>query len=493
MDMCPVETGHGANDSNGNGNGNTIYGIIPKDKRASMILSKKCIPVAEFTNDEGIQERNDYLKGVLLEFRKKLLHHAQYHIGYPVNLAFEFGCLDELPNFILNNVGDPFMRFNHELDSRRFEIGVLDWFARVCDLDTDDYWGYVTTGGTEGNMHGIFVGRELLPDSILYASEESHYSIFKIARLYKMQVEKVNTLSSGEIDYRDLYQKLLKNKDRPAVMIVNIGTTFKGAVDDVDLVIQTLEEAGFGPHQFYIHCDGALLGLMLPFLKRAPRVSFKKPIGSFSVSGHKFLGIPIPCGIQITRMKHIKTVAKEVEYIASKDATILGSRSGHAPVYLWYTLNLKGHKGLQDEAETCLANARYLRDRLNCAGIRCMLNDVSCTVVFEKPEAEEFVCRWQLSCMGDMVHVVVMPNVTLHRIDCFLEELLHIFAKTKHSSPPSAPTSAAANGKNLSAAANGNNLSHVSLDQELNVGLSHLSIDHGVTVGPIDHAVTVGL
>jgi glutamate/tyrosine decarboxylase-like PLP-dependent enzyme len=47
-----------------------------------------------------------------------------------------------------------------------------------------------------------------------------------------------------------------------------VGTTVKGAVDDLDLVIQTLEDCGFAHDRFYIHCDGALFGLMMPFVKR---------------------------------------------------------------------------------------------------------------------------------------------------------------------------------------------------------------------------------
>lgn len=39
-------------------------------------------------------------------------------------------------------------------------------------------------------------------------------------------------------------------------------------MDDLDLVIQTLEETGFSHDRFYIHCDGALFGLMMPFVKR---------------------------------------------------------------------------------------------------------------------------------------------------------------------------------------------------------------------------------
>lgn len=38
-------------------------------------------------------------------------------------------------------------------------------------------------------------------------------------------------------------------------------------------------------------------------------VTFKKPIGSVSVSGHKFVGAPVPCGVVMTRLKHIKGVS----------------------------------------------------------------------------------------------------------------------------------------------------------------------------------------
>jgi glutamate/tyrosine decarboxylase-like PLP-dependent enzyme len=106
-------------------------------------------------------------------------------------------------------------------------------------------------------------------------------------------------------------------------------------------VLAILDECGFDESNFYIHCDGALFGMMIPFVKKAPKVSFKKPIGSVSVSGHKFVGAPVPCGVVMTRLKLIKSVSSDVEYLNSRDATIMGSRNGHAPIYLWYTLTMK--------------------------------------------------------------------------------------------------------------------------------------------------------
>lgn len=51
----------------------------------------------------------------------------------------------------------------------------------------------------------------------------------------------VGTLASGEIDYDDLRTHLAANKDKPAILNVNIGTTVKGAVDDLDKVCGTGE------------------------------------------------------------------------------------------------------------------------------------------------------------------------------------------------------------------------------------------------------------
>uniref|UniRef100_A0A6N2LW81 Serine decarboxylase n=1 Tax=Salix viminalis TaxID=40686 RepID=A0A6N2LW81_SALVM len=374
-----------------------------------------CLEVTEpEAKDEFTGDKDAYMASVLARYRESLIERTKYHLGYPFNLDFDYGALGQLQHFSINNAA-----------LRVTTVSIQDnWFARLWEIEKNEYWGYITNCGTEGNLHGILVGREVFPNGVLYASRESHYSVFKAARMYRMDCEKVDCLISGEIDCADFKAKLLANKDKPAIINVNIGTTVKGAVDDLDLVIQTLEESGFSEDRFYIHCDGALFGLMMPFVKRAPKVTFKKPIGSVSVSGHKFMGCPMPCGVQITRMEHINALSRNVEYLASRDATIMGSRNGHAPIFLWYTLNRKGYKGFQKEVQKCLRNAHYLKDRLHDAGISSMLNELSSTVVFERPLDEEFVRRWQLACQGNIAHVVVMPSVTIEKLDDFLNELV---------------------------------------------------------------------
>lgn len=120
------------------------------------------------------------------------------------------------------------MESNYAVHSRPFELAIIDFFARLWKIEKPNYWGYVTTCGTEGNLHGILLGREVLPNGILYASRESHYSVFKAARFYRMESVAIDTLHNGEMDYTHLEAELALHKGTPAIISCNLGTTVKG-------------------------------------------------------------------------------------------------------------------------------------------------------------------------------------------------------------------------------------------------------------------------
>ncbi|KAL7150669.1 hypothetical protein ABFS83_05G129700 [Erythranthe nasuta] len=384
------------------------------------------LALVEPRDDEFVahKQRSTVTK-IMSEFQEHLIERSNHFLGYPGNLNCKHLVdLSPLLSFLLNNVGDPFKESNFGLHSKKFEVAVLDWFAELWEIENDEYWGYVTNGGTEGNLHGMLLGRDLLPDGILYTSKESHYSIFKGARIYRIESQIINTLVTGEIDCTDLQKKLFLNKDKPAIINLNIGTTFKGGVDNLDLVIKTLRECGFSHDRFYIHCDAALYGLVSPFLENGSLFSFKKPIGSVSVSAHKLLGSSIPCGVFISKKMHMTDFSTNIEYIATQDTTISGSRNGHTPIFIWYGLNMRGRIGFRKEVKSCLTNAKYLRDGLKEAGISAMLNESSIVVVFERPLDREFIDFWQLSFLDNMAHVVLMPHVTIKILDDFLSDLI---------------------------------------------------------------------
>jgi len=407
------------------GAGSNLYDDALTDVEMSK-LEKEAVMIP--MNEEERAQMPDETD-ILDSYDKLLKRKSSVHFGYPYNLMYNHQELYEFMKYSINNLGDPFVTSNYGVHSRQFECSVVDFFAKLWKMKDDDYWGYVTTCGTEGNLHGILLARECHPDGILYSSKETHYSIFKAARYYRMDAKSIPTLGSGEIDYDALSAEIAKNKDRPVIINVNIGTTVKGAVDNLDRILRILKALGIPRERYHIHCDGALFAMMMPFVDFAPAISFEKPIDSIAVSGHKMLGCPMPCGIALTRKEHVKKVEQRIDYLNSVDTTIMGSRNGQAALYLWYSLRKKGMEGIKQDVLHCMETAMYLRDKITEAGMTCRLNDLSSTVVLERPLDDALIKRWQLACEEDIAHVVVMPNVTREKIDLFVKELIECTEK----------------------------------------------------------------
>ena len=52
---------------------------------------------------------------------------------------------------------------------------------------------------------------------------------------------------------------------------------------------------------------------------------------SISISGHKLIGAPLPCGIVLTRRHLVETLGRAVELVGVNDTTLSGSRNGLTP------------------------------------------------------------------------------------------------------------------------------------------------------------------
>ena len=365
-------------------------------------------------NKERIRKR-------LKEKKRELEKNAKSFLGYPCNANLkDYRPLFDLLTVPFNNVGDPFSAATFNLHTRSFEREVLKFFAGLYKAPKNNFWGYVTSGGTEGNMYGLFLARELHPKGLLYFSKDSHYSIPKIARVLRMESEAVKSTPEGQIDLAELERLLRKNKKREPVLSLNIGTTMKGAVDDLDGIVRLLRRLKI--KKYYIHCDAALYGMILPFLKKAPAINFTKPIGSIAVSGHKFIGSPVPCGVVLTKKSFTRKIAQKVEYIGAIDDTITGSRSALGPLILWYAIKTRGVKGFRKEANQCVDNAKYLKKKLDEMPWPAFLNPFSNTVLIERA-SETLIRKWALASKDGCSHVVVMQHATRPLLDRFLKDL----------------------------------------------------------------------
>ncbi|SHM57975.1 PLP-dependent aminotransferase family protein [Chryseobacterium polytrichastri] len=122
----------------------------------------------------------------LRNFIDLVAENANTSIGYPFAKGNNYHELYSLLRYPLINLGDPFIESNYKVNSFTIEREVIEFFADLFRASKDDYSGYVTNGGSEGNLYGLYLARELYPNGIVYYSSESHYSIPKSIRLLNM-------------------------------------------------------------------------------------------------------------------------------------------------------------------------------------------------------------------------------------------------------------------------------------------------------------------
>ena len=350
---------------------------------------------------------------------EKVKSGGDFMLGYPVSQDFDYSRLNEFLKYPINNIGDPFESSTNKIQTHKMETQVVDFFAKMFRANPKDYWGYVTNGGSESNLYGLYIARELYPGAMVYFSNSTHYSIKKNIRLLNIPSIVIRSLKNGEIDYEDLENTLQYNRDKPAIILTNFGTTMKEAKDDVAKIKKVLKSSAIQDH--YIHCDAALSGPYGAFLEPRVPFDFEDGADSISISGHKFIGSPIPSGVIITKRSSKDRIAKGVAYIGSMDTTITGSRNGHSPLFLWYGIHKMGIEGLKARYKHSEEVAEYCKNELNKIGIKAWKNRGAITVVFPKT-SEKLKEKWQLAT-DDISHIICMPNITKTQIDLFIADV----------------------------------------------------------------------
>lgn len=343
-----------------------------------------------------------------------------HFIGYPCHGEFDYSPLFRFLAFPLNNVGDPFVPSNYHLNTHAIEREVLEICGRLTQAPPDEFWGYMTSGGTEGNMYGLFLAREVLPEGIVYFSEDTHYSVAKALRVLHLRNIMIASRPDGAMDLADLRETVKIHRDSPPIIFANIGTTVKGAVDDLAGIQRIFKDLAL--HQHYIHADAALSGMILPFVDDPQPWNFAHGIDSIAISGHKMIGSPLPCGVALARKRYVERIARSVEYVGTLDTTLSGSRNALTPLFLWYVFRTLGLDGLKARVGRCLDTAEYAVQRFRAIGCNAWRHRHSVTVVFDRP-SDAVIQKWQLATQRDVSHMITMPHVRRERVDELVADL----------------------------------------------------------------------
>ncbi|MCX7111808.1 MAG: aminotransferase class V-fold PLP-dependent enzyme [Proteobacteria bacterium] len=372
------------------------------------------------------------------QFAQQVIVKSKSVAGYPVNQDtsldgfYAWYVKNKLYRASMNNVGNPRNASPYSINTHQFENEVVDYFAKLYGFQGDGYWGFVSASGTDGNNHGIYFGRKFLQAKssvapIIYVSEEAHYSIKKLADVQNLELRLIKATDMGQMDLLDFDRQL--DPTRPALVVIAMGTTFKGAIDDQAAIHKILAEKHHGPE--YIHLDAALFGGYLPYAggEGAELVSQQlQKFDSIAVSGHKFFGFDEPMGIFITTKEVFGNLNPfHVTYLNDAVPTITCSRSALDPLKFWWKLHSTKMEKFQAASKTILSDAEYLFEKLQDAGIKVWKNPYSNTIFFERPSVV-ILSKYDLASdespvFGKLAHFIVMPHVKRKLINGFVNEM----------------------------------------------------------------------
>ncbi len=364
------------------------------------------------------------------------------------------------------------------------ERAVMGWLADLCEgeesLKTVD--GYITSGGTEGNIFGIVLGREYLRRNLeldnpvsqvpiaAIGSYETHYSVVKglhIADIgeeptaddegmYKAGWHVVGVNAEGGVDRNQLEAKireLYESGTRHFLLILTAGTCIGGGVDDIEdiasetgLLADLEEEFKSSKPYFFVHVDAAFGGFVLPFLKQPRRFGFGfKYVQTITLDPHKMSRMEYDCGAFLCRKGLTSLMKHKASYLPAEDQTLRGSRSGAIAVALWAVIQHLGREGYEKQVRECRARAECAQELLasvpGVAVIPSPMNFASFSIDRPSPKPIEMITdpfiwkyamRWEpmpddfIGQVGRhrlLVKMPIMPGTTVEHIETFVEEL----------------------------------------------------------------------
>lgn len=284
----------------------------------------------------------------------------------------------------------------HDVGSktRKMEYEVLHMLGELYGIDEPD--GYLTSGGTEGNIVGIWCGRNLLSKLVgkiyIVKTELTHSSVSKAANIMGLPEINVAYNERFAMDLKELRNKLMNvsSSDVGIILVATMGYTNTGTCDDILAVSDILMEIEnlFGVKS-YIHIDAAIGGMVFPFIDQGNMNFFvRKNVWSITIDPHKMGYQPFSCGVFLGRKDLLLNIETECTYSRKhRERTLIGSRNGAAAAACWSTLMYMGVDGYRKTLEALVEHKNNILQRLEGENlIRIISNPPTnmCTIQFTK-------------------------------------------------------------------------------------------------------------
>jgi len=331
--------------------------------------------------------------------------------------------------FYVNNAGDPYEQGDSMLDGKLFERKVLDLFYQKFEMDPETSWGYVTSGGSESNLWGIYNGFRKVNNGRLYFCRSAHYSVLKAVTngsqvLFPYTIIDQTSSKDERIDVDKLIEAIRfnhENAQESPVLLLTWGTTKMGACDDVIQITTRLKALSI---PFYVHVDAAYFGGIPNNQIEAPVCPSLKAMNadSVSVSFHKFFGVP---NINSVVLSKDKGDGNYVSYLGHRDTTLLGSRSFPILSALQRIKEILQ----RSPSDTYIKNIKIFEGQLMQAGLIYFRAPLSSIFVIPCP-SKTLLSRYNLASFEgvtrpqSLAHLIINPFHTPKELDDLIQDLI---------------------------------------------------------------------
>ena len=316
---------------------------------------------------------------------------------------------------------------------------------RICaeellGAEAESWDGYVTSGGTEANIQAMWTYRnrfrdlDQLPSARcgVICSEDTHYSIAKGADLLGLSLAQVPVDPESRVmdpaEVERVARQLLDAGIRHVIVVLNMGTTMFGSVDDPEGVLPVLDALGL---QYCVHVDAAFGGFIYPLLATHNALSFRDPrVRSVTLDAHKMLQAPYGTGIHLIRKDHIHHVyTASAAYVPGLDCTLSGSRSGTNAVAVWMILQSYGSEGGAAFCRELVTRAQGLCSALTALGVGFYRHRDMNVIALHARDVPEAIARRYLLVpdthdgSATWLKIVIMEHVDAPLLERFVADL----------------------------------------------------------------------
>jgi L-2,4-diaminobutyrate decarboxylase len=285
-------------------------------------------------------------------------HHPRYlaHLNCPVVIPAVLG------EAVLSAVNSSLDTWDQSAGGTLIERKLIDWTtARIGLGENAD--GVFTSGGTQSNLQALLLAREEAKTDTtaklrIFASEASHFSVKKSAKLLGLGQDSVVSIPVGA-DKRMQTVALARELERckqdglvPMAVVATAGTTDFGSIDPLPEIAELC-----GQYGVWMHVDAAYGCGLLASVKYRGRIDGIERADSVTVDYHKSFFQPVSSSAVLVRdATTLRHATYHAEYLNPRrmvqeripnqvDKSLQTTRRFDA-LKLWMTLRVMGADGI---------------------------------------------------------------------------------------------------------------------------------------------------